>query len=170
MKVHIGLSFIQSVLLLSAAVLLRGSTVFQPAIQTSTMTPGEYIALKRGDILTRGQLSAATRETISVTGLVDGSCASPSLACIEALRGRAGLSEEQRQSALAEMWVAYAQSLSGSISPDGSGNLQFDAWMETARHSYAYLFFTERSAFRGSADSGARLLQPGHSRGIPAVV
>lgn len=147
MKPCIGLFFSKPVLHLAAVLLLMGGcTAFQPAIQTRTMTPGEYIAVKRGDILTRGELSTTTRETLSITGLADGSCASPSRACIEALKGGAGLSEEQRQSALAELWVAYAQTLPSSDPAAEAGNPQFDAWMEAARHGYAYLFFTERSA------------------------
>lgn len=172
MKPCIGLFFSKPVLHLAAVLLLMGGcTAFQPAIQTRTMTPGEYIAVKRGDILTRGELSTTTRETLSITGLADGSCASPSRACIEALKGGAGLSEEQRQSALAELWVAYAQTLPSSdpaaeagTQPavrrvDGSG----PPWL---RVPVLYRAQRIRTRIRRSADPGARLLQPGYARGI----
>ena len=55
-----------------ASLLLSGCAILRelgPAVEIEPMTPGEYIALKRGDILTSGKFSAATLETIRVAGL-----------------------------------------------------------------------------------------------------
>lgn len=136
-------------LLLSGCAMLRE---FKPAVEVAAMTPGEYITLKRGDILTSGKLSAATLETIRVAGLDDGACAKPEVAdCIYALLDVQGLAAEQRLSALSELWLHQAQTLP-QASPDTTqnaaphaGNPRLNAWLEVARHAYAYLFFSERS-------------------------
>lgn len=116
------------------------------------MTPGEYITLKRGDILTSGKLSAATLETIGVAGLDDGACAKPEAAdCIRALLDVQGLAGEQRLSALSELWLHQAQTLAQTsldTAQEGAsdaGDRRLNAWLEVARHAYAYLFFSERS-------------------------
>lgn len=139
-------------LLLAASLLLNGCAVlreFRPAVEVAAMTPGEYIALKRGDILTSGRFSAATLETIRVSGLDgEGACARPEAAeCIPAVAEVAGPSDEQRLSALSELWLQRAQALAGSAQPAAadSGDPRLDAWLEVARHAYAYLFFSERA-------------------------
>ncbi|MGQ5314542.1 esterase/lipase family protein [Xanthomonas arboricola pv. corylina] len=136
---------------------LSGCTIFKefgPSVTLEKVTPGQYIALKRGDILTTGQLSAATRETIRVAGLDETECAQPSEACLNAVFGSIVLVEEDKRSAMAELWVEHATSLSPEVAKgrpapatDAVGwQAQFNAWMQVARESYAYLFFTERSA------------------------
>lgn len=141
--------------LAAASLLLSGCAVlreFKPAVEVAAMTPGEYIALKRGDILTSGKLSAATLETIQVAGLDDGACAKPEAAdCIHALSDIQGLAAEQRLSALSELWLHQAQILpktsphaTQQTAPD-AGDPCLNAWLEVARHAYAYLFFSERA-------------------------
>ncbi|WP_240141397.1 hypothetical protein [Nitrosomonas sp. HPC101] len=101
--------------LVVASLLLSGCAVlheFKPAVQVAAMTPGEYITLKRGDVLTSGKLSVATLETIRVAGLDDGVCAKPEAAdCIHALSDVRGVAAEQRLSALSELWLNQAQTL-----------------------------------------------------------
>ena len=139
--------------LAAVLVLLNGCAVlreFRPAVEVAAMTPGEYIALKRGDVLTGGGFSAATVETIRVAGLDDGdsACAKPEAAeCIPALADVQGLSNEQRLSALSELWLQQAQTLPDAAqraAPD-AGSPRLNAWLEVARHAYAYLFFSERT-------------------------
>ena len=136
--------------LAAVLVLLNGCAVlreFRPAVEVAAMTPGEYIALKRGDVLTGGEFSAATVETIRVAGLDDGdsACAKPEAAeCIPALADVQGLSNEQRLSALSELWLQQAQTLPDAAqraAPD-AGSPRLNAWLEVARHAYAYLFFS----------------------------
>lgn len=142
------------VVLAIATLLLSGCAVlreFKPAVEVAAMTPGEYITLKRGDILTNGKLSAATLETIRVAGLDDGACAKPEAAdCIHALLDVLGLAGEQRLSALSELWLHQAQTLPQTL-PDttqkaasDAGDPRLNVWLEVARHAYAYLFFSER--------------------------
>ncbi|WP_024889073.1 esterase/lipase family protein [Luteimonas huabeiensis] len=133
-------------LLAAAAVLLLGGCAvlreFGPSVEVRQMSAGEYIALKRGDLLTQGTLSAATRETLQVAGLDEGPCAQPGPACIQALADAEGLTAERRQSALSELWLQRATLLpAGDRAMDDA---RLDAWLETARHAYAYLFFSER--------------------------
>lgn len=140
--------------LTAASLLLSGCAVlreFKPAVEVAAMTPGEYITLKRGDVLTSGKLSAATLETIRVTGLDDGACAMPeSIDCIHALSDIQGVAAEQRLSALSELWLHQAQILpktppSTQQAASDAGDPRLNAWLEVARHAYAYLFFSERS-------------------------
>ncbi|HQR61316.1 MAG TPA: alpha/beta hydrolase [Methylophilaceae bacterium] len=150
-----GSRYATLVVLAVASLLLSGCAVlreFQPAVEVAAMTPGEYITLKRGDILTSGKLSAATLEAIRVAGLDDGACAKPEAAgCIHALLDVQGLASEQRLSALSELWLQQAQTLPQTLpgsaqeaAPD-TGDPRLNAWLEVARHAYAYLFFSERS-------------------------
>ena len=134
-------------LLPTVAVLLLGGCAvlneFRPAVEATAMSPGEYIAMKRGDILTTGELSAATAQTIRVTGLETGACGQPSRECIQALAEIPGLSDERKLSAQAELWVQQATLLTPAEDETAS-DVQIDAWLEAARHAYAYLFFTGR--------------------------
>lgn len=135
-------------LLLAAALSLLGGCAivreFGPSVEARPMSPGEYIAIKRGDILTSGKLSAASIETIRVAGLDDGPCAKAAPECISALATAAGLSDERRLAALAELWTQQAIALTPADTVPGS-DAQIDAWLEAARHAYAYLFFSERA-------------------------
>ena len=80
-------------------------------MQVASVTPGQYIALKRGDILTSGKLSAATTETLRVAGLDEGVCAKTGLPCIEAMEASIVVREEDKRSSLAELWLQYAMTL-----------------------------------------------------------
>nr|WP_255699458.1 alpha/beta fold hydrolase [Luteimonas sp. Y-2-2-4F] len=132
----------------AALLLLGGCAVlreFGPSVEVRQMSAGEYIALKRGDMLTQGTLSAATRETLQVAGLDEGPCAQPGPACIGALADAGGLTAERRQSALSELWLQRAMTLPAGDGAAAAGEARLDAWLETARHAYAYLFFSERA-------------------------
>ena len=118
---------------------------FAPRVEAEPLGPGEYIAMKRGDILTADELSSATRETLRVAGLDGSECAKPPApACMPALAGVAGILEERRLAALAELWTQQAIALTPADTVPG-GDAQLDAWLEAARHAYAYLFFSERA-------------------------
>ena len=116
----------------------------RPAVKVRTLTPVEYITAKRGDILTTGKLSAATVETIRVAGLDDGACREPSRACIRSLAEADGLADEERLLALSELWLQQAAGPRESRTAR-TNDERLGAWLEVARHAYAYLFFTERT-------------------------
>jgi len=142
-----------ALLLLSGCATLRQ---FGPSVQVGSVTPGQYIALKRGDILTSGKLSAATVETLRVAGLDETTCAKPGLPCIEAMESSIVVREEDKRSTLAELWLQHAMAMPSpknkrgtppaALVADASFQPRLDAWMQVARQAYAYLFFTERTA------------------------
>ncbi len=159
-----GLGFIGRTTLIITVLLTLGGCAtlrqFGPSVQVASVTPGQYIALKRGDILTSGKLSAATTETLRVAGLDEGVCAKPGLPCIEAMESSIVVREEDKRSSLAELWLQYAMTLpapkreysasgrakSAITELDADFQPRLDAWMQVARQAYAYLFFTERTA------------------------
>ena len=130
-----------AMLLAIAPFTLAGCSILQglrPAVEVRAMDAGEYIALKRGDILTRDKLSDATSQTIRVAALDASACETPASAdCVNALAAVTGMATDRRLSALSELWLARAQTM-----PPGESRLA--AWLETTRHAYAYLFFGER--------------------------
>ncbi len=144
-----GLQRLARPLLAANLLLLLGGCAilkeFAPRVEAEPLGPGEYIAMKRGDILTADKLSAATQETLRVAGLDEGECAKPPApACMPALAGVAGIQDERRLATLAELWTQQAIALTpaDAVPVDDA---QLDAWLEAARHAYAYLFFSERA-------------------------
>lgn len=112
-------------------------------VEVSTLTPRDDINERRGDILFSGELSRHTLETLQVAGQDPQACQALSMVCITALNGAAGLSEERRLAALSELWVQQATGHTPEM-PESSPDPRLHAWLEAARHAYAYLFLTER--------------------------
>lgn len=108
-------------------------------VKTQTLSPGEYVARERADVLSSGKLSEATDEVLRATGLDQAECRQPSRACIDALAARRDAPDEQRLAALTELWLKQAGE--GGREP---ADAALEAWFEVARHAYAYLFFTAR--------------------------
>jgi len=112
------------------------------------VAPTDYLANKRGDVLTSGKLSAASQETLSVIGLDEDLCAKDTVACQKTLEDTVVLPEEQRLSALSELWVKTALGLSPKPKDRDKhpmSDAALDAWLEAARYAYAYLFFSGRT-------------------------
>lgn len=129
-------------LLLGTSWLLGGCSVLQgfaPAVTINVLDASEAIELKRGDILTRGEISDATKQTLRVAALDAELCATPiATICLDALAKVTDVSTDQRLAALAELWLARAQATD-------PGEAQYAAWLESIRFSYAYLFFGDRT-------------------------
>ncbi|MET0327202.1 MAG: alpha/beta hydrolase [Luteimonas sp.] len=134
--------WIRSLTALLLALTLAGCSLAM--VEVKEIPPGEYIALKRGDILTTGELSAATREMLRVAGLDDRVCERPQNGCLQALAAVHDVNEERRTAAMTELWVQRALSLAPARGAPVS-DAQLDAWLEVARHGYAYLFFSART-------------------------
>lgn len=128
--------------LLCAALLLSGCA----GVKVGSISPADYLAQRRGDVLTTGKLSTSAQEVLRVIGSDADLCRKNGPACRNALADSPGLSDEQRLSALSEVWlqVALAADKGGSAAEPASAATAIDAWLETARHAYAYLFFTAR--------------------------
>jgi pimeloyl-ACP methyl ester carboxylesterase len=114
-------------------------------VTVGDVSPRDYIAQRRGDILSGRHLSGQTAETLAMAGLDDEPCERAPLPCIDALAAVSPMAEERRQSAIAELWLARATR--GDFGVGASAELARDqAYFEVARHAYAYLFFSERDA------------------------
>ncbi|MBB4124980.1 pimeloyl-ACP methyl ester carboxylesterase [Xanthomonas translucens] len=125
-------------LLTLLAALLQGCAV----VSVSSVSPKEYLAERRGDVLTTGRLSTTAQEVLRVVGIDD--CRERPDACRQALARASGITEEQRLSALSELWLEAALATDKSPALQNQQASELDAWLEAARHAWAYLFFTER--------------------------
>ncbi|MEN1956320.1 esterase/lipase family protein [Luteimonas changyuni] len=139
---------VRALALASCLLLLGGCAIlkeFAPRVEAQQLGPGEYIAIKRSDILTTDELSPATQATLRVAGLDDNACLEPPApACMVALAKVQGLTDERRLASLAELWTQQAIALT-PVDSVPAADAQVDAWLEAARHAYAYLFFSERA-------------------------
>lgn len=125
----------------------------------------DYHNQRRGDLLSWGRPSNATRESLLVLGLRYDACRTDPTSCLNHLASADGLSEERRLSAIAEVWLGAAIALDEPVSPSakrrepgakrrepgakqrelGAKQRALGAYVEAARASYAYLFFTGRT-------------------------
>ncbi len=114
-------------------------------VKVSSMSSSDYMALRRGDILTTNELSVYTGAALHVVGIDKKRCDKGGAVCRKALMETIGLNNESRLSALAELWLQEAIKLDKP--PRDSGRIEpiLNAYLETARHAYAYLFLTERT-------------------------
>lgn len=115
-------------------------------VKVSSVSTQDYIAQRRGDVLTTGRLSASARESIAVLGLNAQDCRKDRDACTRSLATMEGLDSERRLATLSEVWLmeALATEKQRPASQDEQDQL-LDAYLQTARAAYAYLFFTPRS-------------------------
>ena len=115
------------------------------AVRVRPVDPREYEAIRRADVLNGSSLSAATRESLRILGMREEGCRSAPLPCLERLGpgADAGLDDERRLSAAAELWLAVALGHDRTGTDESAQAL--DAYLEAARASYAYLFYTDRT-------------------------
>ncbi|MDQ0072305.1 triacylglycerol esterase/lipase EstA (alpha/beta hydrolase family) [Variovorax boronicumulans] len=128
--------------LLCTALLLAGCA----GVTVGSISPSEYLAQRRGDVLITGKLSTSAEEVLRVIGSDAEQCTANGQACRQALADSTGLSDEQRLSALSEVWlqVALAAGKSSGAAAGPAAPDTIAAYLESARHAYAYLFFTAR--------------------------
>lgn len=135
-------SFRFSCLLICLIIFLSGCA----GVKTVSVDTADYISLRRGDILTTGEFSASSYAALQVIGLNERSCFKQLDACREQLEHSIGLANEQRMATLAELWLQQALSTKDSAGKNHPlPQAQLDAYLETARYAYAYLFFSERT-------------------------
>lgn len=132
-------------LLALLALLLCGGCAM---VKMKPVSSADYVMLKRGDILNSGRLSALSQEALSVIGQTPAECGKNLPACRQVVADTDGLQTEQRLSTLAELWMQEALALTPKAKagePVELSAVALDAWLETARYSYAYLFFSGRT-------------------------
>lgn len=113
-------------------------------VKVSSISTKDYMSLRRGDVLTTGELSASTHTALQVIGMDEKSCSRDAAACRRALRETMGLDNERRLSSLSELWLQEALALGKQAGDSTHAVAMLDAYLESARHAYAYLFLTER--------------------------
>lgn len=114
-------------------------------VKVSFVSSSDYMSLRRGDILTTGELSAYTGAALQVVGIEKKQCDKQSAFCRQALMETIGLHSENRMSALAELWLKEAMKLDKNIVEGGRIEDVLNAYLETARYAYVYLFLTKRA-------------------------
>ena len=128
--------------LLLFAVVLAGCA----GVTVRTAAPSDYLAERRSDVLTSGELSPATQEALRVLDLDPKTCLADFPMCHYALSAATGLYNEQRMASLAELWTLQARiAQKAPTLPGTRTQAEIEAWLEAARHAWAYLFFTERT-------------------------
>lgn len=110
-------------------------------VKVTAVSSNDYLTQRRGDVLTTGNLSASAIAALQVAGFDGKRCLEDLLACRQVLDSGKGLEDEQRLSALAELWLKEAQSGRKSVADEA----RIDAYLESARYAYAYLFLTSRT-------------------------
>ncbi|WP_052765015.1 esterase/lipase family protein [Xanthomonas pisi] len=108
------------------------------------VTPEAYLQTLRGDALSTGTLGSGTLESLRVLGLDAGSCADARSQCVEQLMHGAGLPQERRLSAAAEVSLLQALKRRPAAGAQVS-DAELTRWLQTARYAYAYLFYSGRS-------------------------
>jgi pimeloyl-ACP methyl ester carboxylesterase len=126
---------------LLATVLLSGCAM----VRVSSLGPEQYIAMRRGDILSTGRLSAATRDTLRVAALDEAACQQAPQECIDSITTVTGLNVDRRLASLAELSLQMAMAQTPTNNTAWS-DAQFDLWLRTARYAYAFLFLGQRTA------------------------
>jgi pimeloyl-ACP methyl ester carboxylesterase len=123
------------------AALLSGCAM----VRVNSLGPQQYFAMRRGDVLSTGRLSAGTQATLRVAALDERSCQSAPQACIDTIASVGGLNTDQRLASLAELSLQMALE---QTPPDGTvwNDVQFDLWLKSARYAYAFLFLDQRTA------------------------
>ncbi|CAB3792792.1 hypothetical protein LMG28614_03577 [Paraburkholderia ultramafica] len=114
-------------------------------VRVSSLGPEQYIAMRRGDILSTGRLSAATRDTLRVAALDEGSCQRTPQECIDSITSVPGINVDRRLASLAELSLQMAIAQTPNNNAAWS-DAQFDLWLRTARYAYAFLFLGQRTA------------------------
>lgn len=114
-------------------------------VKTVSVSTNDYISQRRGDILTTGEMSSAVGVALQVAGINEKQCRNLPQQCRSDLAENIGLGDEQRISALAELWLQEALSIDQKINEGILAEDVLNAYLESARHAYAYLFLTQRS-------------------------
>ncbi len=114
-------------------------------VKTVSVSTNDYMSQRRGDILTTGEMSSAVGVALQVTGINEKQCRAAAQQCRDQVAKNIGIDDEQRMSALAELWLQEALSMDQKINEGILSEDVLNAYLESARHAYAYLFLTQRS-------------------------
>lgn len=113
-------------------------------VGVSHVKPQDYLNARRAGIVDTGRLSDSSRQTLTVVALTGAGCTDAFTACMDTVMHSRGLDDEQRLSASAELWLASAIQADNAKPGAPISDAAFNAYLQSARSAYAYLFFTER--------------------------
>ena len=128
-------------LIMFSCILLSGCA----GVKSVSVSTNDYMSQRRGDILTTGEMSSAVGVALQVVGVNEKQCRNAPQKCRSSLAENIGLDNEQRVSALAELWLQEALAMDKKVNEGVLAADVLNAYLESARYAYAYLFFTERS-------------------------
>ncbi len=100
---------------------------------------------QRADVLNAGRISSATRLSLIVAGTNETECRERLAWCLQKISGSEALNDEMRLSAQSELWLDNAISMSPDNADKLTSDAALDAYVQSARAAYAYLFFTRRT-------------------------
>lgn len=123
------------------------------SVKVSSLDSQEYLLQRRGDVISQGKLSEQTNTVFTALGLSD--CEKRMLFCIEKVQRSSVTDQEQKLSALAEMWLfnAMRAQQEAEILKQGGEFIDdtrlsqslINDYLEAAKFAYAYLFFSGRN-------------------------
>jgi pimeloyl-ACP methyl ester carboxylesterase len=111
-------------------------------VDVSHLKPGDVVNERRADVIGSKQFSDGTVQTLNVLALGAKQCTQSFDTCVGIVGHASGLDEERRLSALSELWLGRA--LRGDRQPV-MDDATLDAYLQSARYAYAYLFYTQRT-------------------------
>lgn len=114
-------------------------------VGVSRVDTSDYVNQRRADVIGSNRLSDRTVQSLNVVALAVDSCQREFVACTGTVARSAGLTDEQRLSALAELWLGRALRAARSQRGAAMDDATLDAYLQSARYAYAYLFYTARS-------------------------
>ncbi|CAM5533866.1 hypothetical protein [Rhodanobacter lindaniclasticus] len=97
---------------------------------------------RRADVIGSKRFSDDTVQVLNSLTLNAKRCKQSFSSCSEIVEHASGLNEERRLSALSELWLG--QALRGDKGP-AIDDATLNAYMQSARYAYAYLFYTRRT-------------------------
>lgn len=114
-------------------------------VGVSHVKTDDYVNQRRADVIGSNRLSDRTVQSLNVVALAVDSCQREFAGCTDTVARSAGLTDEQRLSALAELWLGRALGAERSRHAAAMDDAMLDAYLQAARYAYAYLFYTSRS-------------------------
>ena len=134
-------TWIARVIAIAALALMAGCDM----VGVHHVTPKEYATQRRSDVLSTRKLSDGTLQTLNVVALTRDECAANFTRCTNTLLLSDGLDDERRLSALAELWLSNAIQRDSANNGPQVSDPALDAYLQSARYAYAYLFYTPRN-------------------------
>jgi pimeloyl-ACP methyl ester carboxylesterase len=113
-------------------------------VGVSQLKPHAVISERRADVIGSGHLSDGSTQALNVVALTADTCTEDFTDCTDTLVHSAGLTDEQRLSTLSELWMGRAIALERVRADASTEDMKLDAYLQSARYAYAYLFYTPR--------------------------